>query len=77
MEIFKIGRRTFIAIPKIKGTKEEATEAIRTANKFFKVKLKNLIAESGEIDGEYLHIFYPNQRKKGTVWVVSKRRENR
>lgn len=72
MEIFKSGRRTFVTVFKTEANK---AEAVKIANKHFKVKLENLEVENGFVEGDDLTIFYPFQKKKSNVWVVSKRRE--
>ena len=64
-EIFKAGRKTFIAVSKAQGDKETA---ISIANNHFKIKREMLEVDSGRIKGKVL--FFDED---GAYWVVSRR----
>ena len=65
MEIFKAGRRTYIAIPKAYTSPQMA---MTKANEHFKTKIENLEVVTGMIRRGILYV-----GNTGTYWVIRRK----
>lgn len=68
MELFKNGNKVFAVFPKSEFKREEA---IKEANKHFKVAGKDLEVQQGKMLDENTVVFSPAY--KGNMWVVSRK----